>query len=155
MSFRQWLSRLIAGEPTPLLEPPVSAANPLEEEAAGLNFRSAIDAHVGWKSRLQAVIDGHSAEALSADIVASDHHCVLGKWLYAQGQQQFGHQPDFQALVKNHAHFHTCAGQALTLAQQGKMAEAQALISHGDFLIASQTVVMDLAKLYQQAIKKP
>lgn len=154
MSFRSWLINLLGGTTenqgqqasTP---PPV--ADPLEEEAAGLNFRTAIEAHQKWKTRLQAVIDNGSSEDLSVDVVSRDDQCALGKWIYRVGEQQFGNEDQFQKLRKNHADFHTCAGMVLALAKTGKKTDAQAYLKSNGYARTSQEVVLDLAQMYSRA----
>lgn len=154
MGFRLWLTNLLGGttgnqNQQALIPPPVT--DPAEEEAAGLNFRTAIEAHQKWKNRLQAVIDNNSSENLSVDLVARDDQCVLGKWIHGIGGQRFGDNDQFQKLRKDHADFHACAGMVLALAQTGKTADAQAYLKSSGYLYTSQEVVLDLAHMYNQA----
>jgi hypothetical protein len=153
MGFKSWLTNLLAGSYDKQnmqhsAEPP--RTDPLEEEAAGLNFRTAIEAHQKWKARLLAVIDGSSTESLSVNAVSCDDQCVLGKWIYGAGGQQFGALEQFEKLRTNHASFHRCAGQVLQLAQAGKKSDAQTNLMSGEYARASRNVVLDLARMYQQ-----
>ncbi|MCX7192824.1 MAG: CZB domain-containing protein, partial [Proteobacteria bacterium] len=95
------------------------------EEIAGLNFKTALEAHIKWKQRLKGVIDGSGTEVLDPRVVARDDQCALGKWIYTEGQAQFGNQPGFVAVVTAHTHFHKCAGNTLELALDGKFKEAE------------------------------
>ncbi|MFO1349928.1 MAG: CZB domain-containing protein [Gammaproteobacteria bacterium] len=157
MGFRQWLIGLLGGSAenpsTSSLAMPL-AADPMEEESAGLNFRTAIEAHQKWKARLQAVIDENSSESLSVEVISRDDQCALGKWIHGVGGQRFGHGDLFQKLRKNHAFFHVCAGRVLQLAQAGKKSDAQAILMSGDYARVSQDVVMDLAHMYKQVSEK-
>lgn len=153
MGFRHWLIDLLGGttenQSKQALTPP-PMADLLEEEAAGLNFRTAIEAHQKWKTRLQAVIDNDASENLSTEVVSRDDQCALGKWIHGVGGQRFSSDDQFQKLSKNHANFHACAGMVLALAQTGKKADAQAYLKSNGYLYASQEVVLDLAQMYNR-----
>ena len=154
MAFKQWLIEFLNGTPedqknrasTP---PPV--ADPLEEEAAGLNFRTAIEAHQKWKARLQALINNDMSENLSVEEVSRDDRCTLGMWIHGAGKKRFGRDALFKTLEKNHAHFHACAGHVLKTALAGNKDDAQAALKAGDFARASQTIILNLAQMYNRA----
>lgn len=151
MSFRKWLFGLLGSQQKSQSEQalaPPPAGHSLEEEVAGLNFRTAIEAHQKWKVRLQAVIDGDTSETLSVEEVSRDDCCVLGKWIHGAGKQKFGQNELFESLQTNHAHFHICAGKVLETALTGNKAAAQAALGSGDFPQASQVIVMTLAQMY-------
>ncbi|MGB8517809.1 MAG: CZB domain-containing protein [Gallionella sp.] len=120
-----------------------------KEEVGGLNFKTAIEAHIKWKLRLQGVIDGTGTEALDPNVVAQDNQCALGKWIYGQGGSNYGNHPEFKELVAAHAHFHKCAGHTLDLALEGKADEARAQIDGGDFAKASLTTSRHLMRLWR------
>ncbi len=154
MGFRLWLINLLGGtaeHQNQQASTPPPVTDLAEEEAAGLNFRTAIEAHQKWKTRLQAVIDNDSIEALSVDAVSRDDQCVLGKWIHGVGEHRFGDDDQFQKLRKDHADFHACAGMVLALAQTGKKADALAYLKSNGYLYASQEVVLDLAQMYNRA----
>ena len=120
-------------------------------EIAGLNVRTAMEAHNKWKQRLKDVVNGTSTEVLDPLVVARDDQCALGKWIYAEGKQQFGTKPEFQLVVSSHAHFHKCAGHTLKLAQEGKREEAETELTNGDFARASLDVSVQLMNLWRDA----
>jgi hypothetical protein len=126
----------------------------MEEEAAGLNFRTAIEAHQKWKARLQAVLENQSSENLSVEVISRDDQCVLGKWIHGVGGEKFGTDQVFQRLRQDHASFHTCAGTVLSLAKAGKQAESWANLRSGDYARVSQSVILDLAELYRRVSGK-
>lgn len=146
MGFRQWLMGLLRGGDSPLS----GEGDALEAEAAGLNFRTAIEAHQKWKIRLRAVIDGTSEETLLPEVVSRDDQCVLGKWIHGTGGQQFGEDHQFKRLQHWHAHFHVCAGHVLTLAQSGETEAAMKDLNKGHYAKASMKVVQDLAQMYNR-----
>lgn len=157
MAFKQWLINFLSSKeksnPDQAFILPASVASSAEEEEfEGLNFRTAIESHQKWKTRLQGVIDSGAADTLSVEEVARDDRCALGKWLHGPGNQKFGHQSTFKTLQENHAHFHTCAGKVLESALNGNKSEAQTALKSGDFAQASQAVVMNLAQMYNKIV---
>ncbi len=149
MGIMDWFKQ-IAGSgsaaPEPAVAPPV--AEDRGAEVGGLNFKSAIDAHMKWKIRLESYINGTSTEDLKVDIVCRDDQCPLGKWIYGRGGSQFGFSDTFFDMKAHHAHFHRCAGEILSAAQSGETARALQLLHHGDYVRASERVKKLLAKLF-------
>lgn len=157
MSFKRWILGLLgtsgrdAATTVDAETPASSMADALEEEAAGLNFKSAIEAHQKWKARLRAVVDGTSTESLNVAVVSRDDQCVLGKWIHGSGGMSFGQSDEFARLRENHARFHRCAGHVLTLAQSNQREAANTALADGEYANASKDVVLDLARMYTKA----
>lgn len=126
----------------------------VEDEIAGLNFRNVLDSHMSWRQRLSDVINGKSDEQLSVAVVGADNQCRLGKWLQGPIKNEFAGDPEFQALVREHARFHECAGQVLQHAQAGRKNEAQKLLAGGEFVELSRLLCSRLLKLHQQLGKR-
>jgi hypothetical protein len=120
-----------------------------KEEVAGLNFKEALEAHMKWKLRLKAVIDGTSSESLDVSKVSCDDQCDLGKWIKSEGGRQFESNPEFKSVVEAHTHFHQCAGHTLSLALDGKIEEADTELINGDFARASLAVSRYLVRLWR------
>ncbi|MBU1237229.1 MAG: CZB domain-containing protein [Gammaproteobacteria bacterium] len=117
-------------------------------EVGGLDFKSAVDAHMKWKGRLEAYINGTSDEDLRVDVISCDDKCPLGKWIYSRGGDDFGYSETFFDMKAHHAHFHRCAGDVVRTAQAGDKDEALKLLHHGDYVRASEKVKKLLAKLF-------
>lgn len=117
-------------------------------ELAGLNFKSAVDAHMKWKSRLESYINGTSTEDLKVEVVCRDDQCVLGKWVYSQGGERFGFSETFVDMKEHHAHFHRTASEVLATAQAGQKEQALRQLHHGDYGRTSERVKMALARLF-------
>lgn len=154
MSINRWLAQLtgddVAGSGS-RTGPGSNPAPAREEEASGLNFRTAIEAHQEWKMRLHAVIEAKSPEGLDPVLVSRDDQCELGQWIHGAGGRQFDGQPQFVDLVKKHAAFHLCAGRVLSLAQSGQQALAAAeMAPGGEFARISREVVGDLAAMFMR-----
>lgn len=123
--------------------------DPASRDAAGLDFREAVEAHQDWKLRLQAVIEGRSVETLDPQVVGRDDRCLLGCWILGEGTRRFGGQRKFADLRAKHAYFHVCAGRILALAQSGqKEAAVTELGPTGEFARLSRDVTSDLAALF-------
>jgi len=120
-----------------------------KEEVAGLNFKTAIDAHMKWKQRLSAVIAGTSTEQLDPAVIGRDDQCALGKWIHGEGGQHYGSQDLFLELREHHAQFHRCAAEVLRTAQAGAVADAEKMLNAGAYQQASVDVVLRLARLYE------
>lgn len=117
-------------------------------ELAGLNFKTAVDAHMKWKVRLESYIAGTSTEQLKVEVVSRDDQCPLGKWIYDKGGEKFGFSETFFDVKAHHAHFHRCAGSVLSAAQAGDTETALRLLRGGDYVKASERVKMLLARMF-------
>jgi Chemoreceptor zinc-binding domain len=119
------------------------------EEVGGLNFKTALEAHIKWKIRLMGVIDGTGTEVLDPRVVAQDNQCALGKWIYGQGGKEYGSNTEFKELVAAHTNFHKCAGQVLDLSLEGKSVEAKQAVETGAFAKASHETSRHLMRLWR------
>lgn len=144
MSALDWFKRILGQKTEAVAQPPIDAS----AELAGLNFMTAIDAHMKWKTRLENYIQGTSSEDLKVEVVCRDDQCPLGKWIYSTGGERFGTIDTFGEMKGQHALFHQCAGRVLETAQSGKKEEAMRLLQYGDYVRASEQVKRLLAKLY-------
>ncbi|WP_368226827.1 methyl-accepting chemotaxis protein [Aeromonas sp. R1-1] len=82
-------------------------------------------AHMGWKTRVRAYLDGQ--EGLSRSEAVSDKECRLGHWYFSEGQACCGDQPAFRAMAAPHARLHQVIQQVIELKNQHKHEEAEAL----------------------------
>ena len=133
-----------AGAPAPVIT--------ASEEAAGINIKTAIDAHIRWRHRLESFVLGTSEERLYYDLVSADDQCVLGRWIHGEAQVKYGHLALFGELVTVHAQFHRHAGEVLGKANAGRHDEALALLQSGGYPRCSVKVKHLLAKLYVEVL---
>ncbi len=96
-----------------------------------MNFLDAMNAHVMWKQRLLKHLEGRGEERLDPGIVTQDHLCVLGRWLYANGER-FRTSPVFIDVRNEHARFHETAARIIRLVDEGLEAQARELLE-GDY----------------------
>jgi methyl-accepting chemotaxis protein len=128
-----------AAKPVALLGAPLKAST--------THFDDAIAAHIKWKLRLNQFIDGSSTEKLESATVCKDNQCVLGKWIYGDGQK-YETTVHYGVLVSKHANFHRCAGAVVKKVEENDKAGATSLLK-GEFAVAAQetvTAIMDLKK---------
>lgn len=147
MGMLDWFKSITRGEKTGA----APATGPIDEqsaELAGLNFKTAVDAHMKWKVRLESYIAGTSTEELKVDVVCRDDQCPLGKWIYDKGGEKFGFSETFFDMKAHHALFHRSAGAVLATAQAGDKAAATKLLHGGDYVKASERVKMLLARMF-------
>lgn len=111
------------------------------------NFMSAIEAHVRWKIRLEAYINGTSEEHLDAEVVCRDDQCALGKWIYGAGGNKYGSNPMFGVLKQTHMNFHKSAGEIIRTVDAGDAKQALTMLNSGEYARHSHRVKSDLARL--------
>lgn len=155
MGLMDWFKSIVQGSDKPAAAVPAAApgadAADNGAELGGLNFKTAIDAHLKWKVRLESYIAGTSTEKLDVAVVSRDDQCPLGKWIYDKGGEKYGFSETFFDMKAHHAHFHRCAGSVLSAAQSGDAATALKLLHGGDYLKASERVKMLLARMFMIA----
>ena len=142
MGLLDWLLRRDRGETQ---EAPTFGTG--EGEFAGLNMKQVLDAHMAWRTRLEAVLTGNSKERLEVSQISPDNLCVLGKWLYGPGQKIYGTTPEYEALRSTHKTFHLTAGKILSDYNSGNKASAAKLLTR-DFRKLSDRIQLELVRLY-------
>lgn len=150
MGMLDWFKGIVGGDKN-TAEPAAVAADNAGAELAGLNFKTAVDAHMKWKVRLESYIGGTSTEQLKVELVCRDDQCPLGKWIYDKGGEKFGFSETFFDMKAHHALFHRSAGDVLAAAQAGDATGARKLLHGGDYVKASERVKMLLARLFVMA----
>ena len=119
-------------------------------EVVDAQFDQALAAHRQWMNRLARCIDLDTRE-LEASLVAEDHHCDFGRWLYGRVHAADKRSPHYGRVKTLHAQFHAEAGRVLALALTGRKAEAQAALApEGRYNRLSEELVAAIAA-WQQA----
>ncbi|MCU7843822.1 MAG: CZB domain-containing protein [Candidatus Thiodiazotropha sp. (ex Monitilora ramsayi)] len=114
-----------------------SQASVFKVDDLHLQLSQAKSAHLAWRGRLRAYLDGKGG--LSAE-QASDHHdCSLGQWYYGKGMAEFGHIPEMAELEKPHAELHGIIKNIINLQESGQKAKAEEAYAKVDPL--SQRIV--------------
>jgi len=90
----------------------------------GFNFAAAKAAHLSWKARLRAFLDGQEG-ALNASQAVSHRHCALGKWYYNEGLGQYGDIAAMRSVEEPHEKLHRLIKEIVDLKTQGRIKEAE------------------------------
>jgi hypothetical protein len=114
--------------------------------AAEINIVEAINAHVQWKQRLKAYINGTSTETLDPMVICRDDQCALGKWIHGPALRHFSGSESFQQLRSDHAQFHFIAANVVLKVQNNQHSEATELVG-GEYMRLSHKVVNALSQL--------
>jgi len=101
-------------------------------EVGGVDLDAMVRGHQAWKQRLFDHIAARG-ERVDAAVAARDDACALGKWIHGDGGKRFGGLSEFVALRASHAAFHACAGGVARCTDEGRRAEAEALLT-GEFV---------------------
>lgn len=80
-------------------------------------------AHLAWKVKLRAFLDGR--HALSRSQAVSDHECAFGQWYFGEGMKSFGSLPEMQQVKGPHAEMHRTIQQIIALKEAGRVDEAE------------------------------
>jgi methyl-accepting chemotaxis protein len=90
---------------------------------ADFDFFAARTAHLAWRQRIRDFLDG--ARSLSHEEAVSHRDCALGKWLYADGLERYGHISDMQLMEKEHERLHALIREIVELKHGGDDASAE------------------------------
>lgn len=112
----------------------------------GFSFAMAKAAHIAWKGRLRVYLDGKGG--LTRDQATSHRDCVLGRWYYGEGHEQYGQRDSMQRIEQPHKRFHDTIARIIELREGGKNQEAEAL--YADIEPLSTEVVQLLERLEQE-----
>jgi hypothetical protein len=112
-----------------------------------LDTMGAIEAHVRWKVRLEAYLNGTSSEKIDPAVVEKDDQCVLGKWIHGAGGAQYNQSPMVTELTQTHAAFHKCAAEIVRQADRGEITEASDSLHNGEYSRISYRIKTQLARL--------
>jgi len=145
MGLFDWLRRHESGEENATL---TFDAN--EQTLAGLDMKSAIDAHMKWRERLTDHLHGKSTEDLQIGAVSCDDKRTLGKWIYSSGKQKFSHLKELEELRVTHANFHLCAGEILLKHDTDEKDAAEHLLNNQFKKLSGQIQLM-LVRLHTKA----
>lgn len=124
--------------------------DPEEAMLSGLNLKEVLDAHSAWKDKLEAELSGASNEPIDVDIIASDCHCVLGKWLHGKGKKDYSKLSEYKMAVDAHADFHQAAAEVVIQHQSGNTEQANQLLKTR-FRSASNDNQLELVRLFTAA----
>lgn len=88
-----------------------------------LDLYGACIAHLTWKRRLRAYLDGTGM--LEREQLLSHRSCELGHWYYGEGQQQYGHIAEMRELETSHKELHELIHTLIEHFDQGRKERAE------------------------------
>ncbi|WP_181388465.1 methyl-accepting chemotaxis protein [Vibrio albus] len=98
----------------------------LGESATKFDFDTAKKAHLAWKSRVRALLQGDES-AISKEQACSHRECQLGKWYYSSGASKYKSSTYFQQIEGPHTRLHQIVKEVMELNEQGEIDKAQLL----------------------------
>ena len=143
--LRSWLGRRLKGKTGEKL-----VIGPSEGTLSGLNLKEVLDAHEAWKDKLDKELSGTSNEHIDPEVIASDCHCVLGKWLHGKGKKDYSKLPEYKPALNAHADFHKAAAEVVIQHQANNTQKAQLLLKTS-FRTASNDNQLELVRLFTAA----
>jgi len=94
---------------------------------SGLDLSTAKAAHLAWKGRLRAYLDGEGM--LTEKEAVSHHDCIFGKWYYSDGLKNYGSNATLKQIEAPHAELHKNIKRIIQAKQSGNDADAGRLFS--------------------------
>lgn len=106
------------------------------------DFNAAISAHIDWKMKLSKYLQKPDG-SLDHNKVCLDNACVLGKWIYGDGQSFATINPSlFESVKVSHATFHKTAGEIIRLINLGEKHKAEMMFgASGPYISVSEKTV--------------
>tara|TARA_R110002050_G_scaffold82489_3_gene176647 strand:+ start:1558 stop:2043 length:486 start_codon:yes stop_codon:yes gene_type:complete len=128
------------------------ALQAVKAASATLDIDESIRAHKAWHKRLTHYVDQHEANLLDPELIADDQSCILGQWLYSDGQRHLANQPCFVNLQNLHQHFHREAARVVSMGQEQHDEEASAMLHDKLAQLSSEIYqqLTDIKTLQQQ-----
>ena len=111
------------------------------EGGEGFDFDSAKAAHLAWKARVRAFLDGRGD--LTEAQAVSHQQCAFGKWYYGDGSRLYGHLPQFSAIEAPHQALHQAIQEIVTLRRNGRTDEAESSYRRIDTLSSEVVGALD------------
>lgn len=113
-----------------------------------VDFASARSKHLAWKTRLRNFLDGK--EALTQSQAVSHRDCDLGKWLYSEGMDKYGHIGEMQKLEQLHKEMHGLIIDIIQQQEAGNSDQAETFYSQVTTLSGQ---IVDLLTAVEKQVK--
>ena len=109
-----------------------------------LDLSGAKSAHLNWKTRLRAFLDG-KATLTEAEAV-SHQQCAFGKWYYSEGLKQYGHIQELRDVEEPHAELHRTIKDIVQAMKIGDKAGAERLYANVEGISKRIVALLDIAE---------
>ncbi len=94
-----------------------------------MNLDEALSKDEELKTKFQNAVTAKAP--LDAVIIGKTDRCVLGNWLYGEGERKYQFLKGYKPCVEAHAAFHLQAGKVVRQINGGEYEDAQAMIADG------------------------
>ena len=141
MGLYDWLKRTMSGEEAGEVQFDAG-----EESFDGLNMKAVIEAHLGWRERLEKYVAGTSTEQLDPEVIGKNDQCALGKWINGS-ETKFLSDKEFTELRDAHDHFHRYAAMVVANHRDGNVKMANDVLN-AEFKQFSARVQLKIVELY-------
>lgn len=91
----------------------------------GVDLSAAKTAHLAWKGKLRAYLNGKST--INKAQACSHKDCALGKWYYGEGLEKYGHLAEMREIAQPHERLHQVICEVIEAREQGNKAQAEQL----------------------------
>jgi methyl-accepting chemotaxis protein len=109
-----------------------------------LDLSGAKSAHLNWKARLRAFLDGKAA--LTEAEAVSHQQCAFGKWYYSEGLKQYGHIQELRDVEEPHAELHRTIKEIVQAMKAGDKAAAERLYANVEGISKRIVALLDIAE---------
>ena len=115
----------------------------------GFDLNGSIASHTQVKINLRnAAMTG---KKIDVQTMRRDDACLLGHWLYGEGEHQHGRRASFDALKEKHRGFHRSAGAVAEVINAGQSDKAQKMMgADSEFAHATEEVVAAIQTLRRE-----
>jgi methyl-accepting chemotaxis protein len=109
-----------------------------------LDLSNAKSAHLNWKTRLRAFLDGKAT--LTEEEAVSHQQCAFGKWYYSEGLKNFGHIQELRDVEKPHAELHQTIKDVVKAMKAGDKVGAERLYANVEGISKRIVSLLDIAE---------
>lgn len=109
-----------------------------------LDLSAAKSAHLNWKTRLRAFLDGRAV--LTEAEAVSHQHCAFGKWYYSEGLSNFGHIQELRDVEGPHTELHSLIKDIVRLKNAGDRIQSERLYEKVDAISSRIVRLLDAAE---------
>lgn len=109
-----------------------------------MKLAAAKAAHLDWRTRIRAFLDGRAS--LNQSEAVSGHDCAFGKWYYSSGKSRFAHLQGMQDVEKPHLEMHRVIQEIVRLRHAGDLARAESLYRQVEALSVQVVACLDEAE---------
>ena len=127
MDYRSSQANLSAEDLTTIAGQIDTLVNQFKLRQAKFDMGAVKGAHLQWRYKLHAVIDGH--ENMDPKSILSHTACAFGQWIHSPEGQSLADEQAFKDVCEAHETIHQVAKEIVTLNSRGVHAEINALMS--------------------------